>query len=403
MRILSSFIIGFLFLVFLSCKKEVKTEKIESNTFLHSYVSNKDNDCVFITSSDNGFLLVSSTGLLNSNDGKGVTISKINTFGNLEWSKDLPDTFYLPMVTDLKDGTFLINSLNYYNKIIHVNKSGDILFKGKYNNDKENVQFSAAIRGANLNYYVSHSNGGFTGGSGTNIIRKYNNDGTYLKQFEIADSNFGGKIYELNICRHENPETFYLTGLLFQYPFSWQNNPRIFVSRLEFSSDKLVNKNTVILDPQNVTIFNNYSNQILLTENNSMLVCAIQYVGTQTFSHIYKVDENMKKLWDVSFIISNNFTNIKSLSIDIDGNYLLCGFIKTDSKNLEQPFACKVSKGGVLIWSKIFAMASTGIFSSGAQLQNGSLIFGGTSNGFGKGSNLRDVFMLKTDSDGNLK
>ena len=68
-----------------------------------------------------------------------------------------------------------------------------------------------------------------------------------------------------------------------------------------------------------------------------------------------------------------------------------------------QPFACTISPDGKLLWSKIFTTALSGTFYSGIQMKDGSLLFGGTTNGFGNGSSLNDLFMIKADEKGNVE
>ncbi len=212
----------------------------------------------------------------------------------------------------------------------------------------------------------------------------------------------------LYIYKHEDPKTFHMFGLLYPSPYKLGNDPRLFVTKVQYSGTNLVSHKTTILDPQNIGLNYPYYKKHalirqLVTSDNKLIISTFQrdLSGTNK-GFVVKVDENLNKLWELNLQFGSGNTIPKSIAECADGNYLVCGLCNIIAKNIEQPFACKISKDGSLLWKKLYNMTKNGSFSSGYQTDN-NYFFGGTTNSFGSGLNLDDIFLMKTDIEGNLK
>ena len=99
-------------------------------------------------------------------------------------------------------------------------------------------------------------------------------------------------------------------------------------------------------------------------------------------------------------IVQNSDTEILSLVKSEDGGYIACGYcILTDKM---QAFACKVSKDGQIEWTRIYTSTYSGMLCHGQQLKDGSFVFVGNTVSFGFGKNESDIFVIKTDKNGQV-
>lgn len=385
------------------CKKDVQSVKTQGTTYMKVYYSERDNGCYYIgPSNDKGYLILSSSGYDSAENVGYISVSKVDEYGSFQWEKILPDTFGGLKIKELSDGNILLNSEALYDKVIKMDRAGNVIFRGSASRLMK-VQFnSSAIEGDDGNYFFSSTDGATTGSPSTNLIHFFGTKGNFLNSVKIDDKYFNGKVTEFNLFRVQNSETFYAVGTVFTYPFAWEHNPRIFVSKSFILSNSVRSHKNIILDPENTMETNLSVGKYLYTKDNKLIICAKKVEGSPANDHLYAIDENLNILWQLPFKSLGMVINIASMVETPDGNYLLSGSVRGNFKLIDQPFACKVSPSGKIVWKKIFTINRFGTFGWGSQLSDGGFIFGGMTNGFGGGSGLRDVFMMKTNSDGEL-
>lgn len=410
-RLCLLFAVSLIIAIGTACKRENSPESIQTNTYLRVFPSETNQTCFSINpTKDNGFLLFSSSDLLSTNDALALNITKLNSAGNIEWTTKYTDSIYRPRVTGLSDGSFIISSSFYTAEILKIDPNGQLVFKSRYTRKQTvSTHFSDPIQGSDGNFYVADSDIAGSDDSSLNFVRKYSKEGKYLQAQPIYDSLFGGKTAYLSIHGFEAPGTYYLTGLVWLYPWSYLDNAKLFVSKVSFSNNVLTSKKTTILLPQTISNSNplfykfNIYYKTLFTSEKDLIICTHQNGLAGNTGHLFCVDDNLNKKWEIDLRVGVKGTIPVSIAQCPDGNYLIVGFCWVDVKYLEQPFACKISKDGKIIWTKIFSMALNSTFDSGFQTLDGSYIFGGTTNSFGNAANQNDIFIMKTDREGNLK
>lgn len=399
-------------ILLISCEKDASKNQPDNLRFFHVYTLSKDQVSSYVHPMGNSNYLI--IGNINISTSKKIlTLIKADKYGNYLSDIILGDTFANPQVTLMESGELLISSKKFYGNILKLGKNGDVLFNKVYDSPKSYInQNSFPVIGSNGNIYISRSTGNnndltiFANEPSKNTVIVFDADGNVQKTISnFTDSVFGGKILMLNSYKVEEPGIFYFHGLIYPYPFTVASNPRLFVSKIQLSGNEITSKKTTILDPNNITNFNKYSdnNCQLVLSDNSLIISTIQKNSQQIdFGYLIKVDNNHNKLWDITLKIGTSGTYPNSVALCDDGGYLITGYCFNNGVSFNMPFACKLNSKGEKIWDKIYPMTGNSTFGSGMETKDGNYLFGGATNSFGGGSNSGDIFLMKTDKKGNL-
>jgi hypothetical protein len=390
-----------------SCRKNntAVQSNVETGTYIHEYSTPENEECSYISQAgDGGYIILGTVNISVNNFISFLKITKTDSSGKLQWTKILQDTLYDPRISQLSDGSLLICSHVSVGNIIKLDNMGNRVFGVTYYPYyNTGLTFSSPLQGNNGDYYAAFTNGWATGGASVNRIYNLNASGQTLNYITVADTSFGGKMYSMDLYRYEDPQTYYLCGTLYTYPFSFNNNSRLFISKLHFSGSVLISKKTVLLDSSNMNypdVHNRNYFRFLSSSDGGMVISTIQVEKSIIKGYIIKTDIDFHKQWDLQLKIGNQ-TIPKSISLTPDGYYLVSGSCIQSGKNIDQPFACKISPGGELLWYKIFEFSSNATFNAVFKKGN-SYIFGGATNSFGTGLSLNDIFIMRTDLNGKI-
>ncbi len=393
-------------ILFIGCNKEVSKNQPDNLRFFHVYTLAKDQIVSYVHQFESKeYLIIGTTN-------EYLTFTKADKYGNQISDKVFGDTFSSPQVTFLAGGELLISSKKFYGNILKIGKEGEILFNKVFEKKTFINQNSFPVKGSNGNFYISRSTGNnnyrpilFNEPSKNSVIL-FDADGNIQKTFKnFTDTVFGGKILMLNGYKVEEPDIFYFHGLIYPYPFTIASNPRLFVSKIQLLGNEITSKKTTILDPNNTTNYNSYkdNNCQLVLSDNSIIISTIQKNSQQIdFGYLIKVDINQNILWDITLKIGTAGTYPNNIAICNDGGYLITGYCLDNNVSFKKPFACKLNSKGEKLWEKTYPMTGTSVFGSGIETVDGNYLFGGATNSFGGGSNSGDIFLMKTDKNGNL-
>ncbi len=385
-------------LTMLGCKKELKISESNNPYFQRAFSLGLNQKCYSISQTDdNGFLLIGSQDGFTFNDQNSIAIIKTDSYGNLEWSKTIDaDTFLVPCISKQKDGSFLIAPTSEGRYLYKLDKNGNQIFKSSFNARNPYIDF--------YSYPTQKSNGEIVFASSNQV------DNNTLGDFIIFDKQ--GQFSRLipinknslnpadHVCVYkvEDTSTYYYYGIeRFYLPI-----PKIFIGK----QSNYTFKKKLIVDSENISDANltvDVELRHLLLEDGRVILYNTPMEASGNYKgYIALIDNDLNKVWEKNLRIGTNGTSINNMSLCADGNYLISGSCKTNNNLLTQPFACKIDANGKIIWQKIFTTKYSGSFICGIQLADGSYVFGGTTNGYGGGQSFNDMFILKTDKDGNL-
>ena len=257
---------------------------------------------------------------------------------------------------------------------------------------------------------IAYTNGGGSGDTSKTYIARFDKNGAsngykpiYDKSFlNPGDAKFKTLFLSLHKCDKEGE--YYFNGYAFlNWNGNWRQNWRMFLAKQTYDdAGNLSSNKTVWIDPVSPD-YDNTNYFQLATDDGVVLLSTRANKNYINNGVVIKTDNNLNILWQTPVNITPYGTYIINGSICPDGNYLVTGNCKVAEKTSDQPFACKIDKAGNILWTKIYPTSFVGSFGMGLELVDGSLIFGGYTTGFGQGANKDDIFILKTDKDGNLK
>jgi len=386
---------------FWGCKNETIISKIDNKYFLQTYSLEKDQKCYSVTPTDDlGYLVIGSQDEYSVSDENDIVILKVDKNGNVQWKNYiLGDSFNIPFVAPQKDGSILISPNSIGSHLVKIDKNGKIIFNTYFEPISMFDYYSFPLQ-TNKDQIIFASS--FERFSSTTIgdLHVFSNEGKFIHHRSIFNSTLSSDYNCL--YKAEDTATFYFYGI--QKASINSGNPKIFVAKqVNNSVKKQIKVDSDNLHNNNFVGFNAEIKHIITSDGSLLLYNTQLEPGDNFIGYIALVNSNLIKLWDTKLKIGTNGTFPKHVSICPDGNYLVCGYCKTNQSLTAQPFACKLNGTGQIIWNKIYSTVNSGEFNSGMQLPDGSFVFGGTTNGFGRGKNLNDIFILKTDKNGELK
>ncbi len=373
------------------CKLEVPGDLIESNSFIHTFpISGSQNGSYIHQTDDGGYLILGHWQPNRNITGNHSIVLKLDKYGNTELLTMLDDSMRDPSVIKLKDGNYLgLSSL--LGAFWKFDDNGNLLFNKRI--QLYQSIFSTPIEGEDGNYYLSYARGG---NGYSNYLESYSPSGDLLKSIIVPWFNVNYRTVRLNLFAIEKVNTFYFIGDV------WINKNfggNTFLLKLKIDNTQIVSSQVELID----TICDNYASRFVVNNADHTTAVLIDQKDKKTAMNsglLLSVDSNLNVLWRLKLIVQNSDTKINSLIKAQDGGYIASGYrILTDKM---QAFASKVSKDGQIEWTRIYTSTYSGMINHGQQLKDGSFVFVGNTVSFGFGKNESDIFIIKTDKNGQL-
>jgi hypothetical protein len=395
-----------------SCKKPAYSDKIFNNTFLHVYSATGNQTALHIRETDDeGFLIIGNKDLNAVNDNKALLISRINKNGELLWQKTLSaEAFRGPACTFLPDGSSLIVPATGVGNLIKLDKNGNKIFETQFEDNSNNYNYSYPMQFEDGYFGITYSNGLINGNlQSDNYLAYVDPDGNFIGTRKYNDTEILGqnvKTLFWSYYKAQSPGNGrnYILGWCYKnWNYNWSVNRKLFVSRLDYNNFNLTARKVVILDPTN-EVNTNLDLYYVNTADNKLILAATQKeLSENNKGHIYKLDDDFNKIWEIDLRIGEGGTFINAITECKDGNYLLSGTCKINGNKSDNPFVCKLSKDGIVLWSQIYTSTLSGSMAYSIETKNGNIMMTGHTNGFGKGTALNDIFVMKADKNGNYK
>lgn len=393
-----------LIVLFTTCKNEVTPSTLETGSFIHVFPANGNQTLRHIRQTpDGGYIIVGSEGLNKSNDNLRTFVLKVSAAGKFEKKDTVSnEAMNTPKCSNLDDGGILINtgiSPGFFFKVDKNLKKGPVY---RYTNALI-YQNSPAIEKLDGSFQLTMTNGMGTSAASSNYVLNVSANGL-IDYFQIQDSSLGVKAVTFDLYRSNSNTSYFFTGIGYKdWQGNWNSIRRIFVAKLQYQGLGLIARKTLIIEPQNFSE-QVYAPLLYINTSDNHLILAIRKLGLHAENKVQlvKVDSNLNIIWQKALNISIKGTYTNDIIECPDGHYLVAGSCTILGKLSYQPFACKIDRNGNIIWSQIYNTAFGGSFTHGLQISDGSYVFAGNTTGFGEGSQEGDVFIIKTDKDGNL-
>ncbi|MBI1307422.1 MAG: hypothetical protein GC181_12530 [Bacteroidetes bacterium] len=390
------------------CKRDVPESKLETSNFFKGYAEPENQYGLMIQEAENGNLVLYCLQDLLLGDGQILTIVKTDASGNILSKKVYENDSLGGYSSTAPDGGILICSNDYKGTLLKFDKNGNEVFKTLFARSKAlyySFPYEIAEGSSAGEFFVAASDGGNTGNPSTNRLFRFTTDGGYNSYYTFPDELFDGKVLWWSVIGYEDPQVYYLHGIYFdKSPWSWADAAHHFVVRMEFSGTDLVSKKMITPDYQNDAVSaNNYIVPAKFSEGKLTVAYdkLDNYKDLQT-AVVVQYDKNLNVLWEVDMPFGTSNGRIEAIDNCSDGGIIVTGSHRTsDSKNLN-PFLCKISASGELLWFKKYDATNETTCRSAIETRDGKFLMIGTTVSFGDGKNDEDVFVIKTNKYGEL-
>ncbi len=137
------------------------------------------------------------------------------------------------------------------------------------------------------------------------------------------------------------------------------------------------------------------------TTDGGYIVTGSYYISAVLFYNVIliKTDANGNILWTKSFGGTEDEVG-KAIQQTSDGGYIITGYTQSFGVGNVDAYLIKTDANGNLLWSKMIGGVLQDWAESGQQTADGGYILAGRTNNFG--ASFDDIFLVKTDSSGNL-
>lgn len=146
-----------------------------------------------------------------------------------------------------------------------------------------------------------------------------------------------------------------------------------------------------------------YANDIIETNDHGFLVTGYttSWGAGNEDVFVLKTDSSGNEIWMNYFggLQSERATSVIQTS---DEDYVLCGFTESYSQGEDDVYIIKLDANGDSLWTRTFGNQNSNFANDLIETQNGELVIVGTTGSFPlQGGGNRDIYVIKTDPDGN--
>jgi hypothetical protein len=115
---------------------------------------------------------------------------------------------------------------------------------------------------------------------------------------------------------------------------------------------------------------------------------------------LIKTDANGNVIWAKTYGGIFNIFDVSNVSQTSDGGYIVAGRIEATTATMFDVFLIKTYANGNVQWAKTYGGTNSDLAYSVQQTSDGGYIVAGGTSSFGAGN--YDIFLIKTDADGNI-
>jgi len=140
-----------------------------------------------------------------------------------------------------------------------------------------------------------------------------------------------------------------------------------------------------------------YARLVLVTQGGGYIICGTKNYLKNSEVYLIKTDNNGNEQWSKSFG-GDKADNGESIVVNAAGEYIICGSTASFGSGNTDVYLIKTDSNGKELWSKTFGGENWDYGNSISITQDGDYIICGSTESFGSGE--RDVYLIKTDSNG---
>ena len=144
-------------------------------------------------------------------------------------------------------------------------------------------------------------------------------------------------------------------------------------------------------------------NKLIIDSNQDFVFAghSREIVSFTSWPSLFKTDQNGSLIWYKFYEYNIFSSSVTSLIEDLDGNYLLTGYVYDSLGQTFTSFLMKTDSAGGIVWSKIIPFSSATISLVELSISGDYIFCAGIVNNYIQGS-LQDVCIVKIDSGGNI-
>lgn len=352
-----------------------------------------------IKASDEGYMITGySTIQLSSSRSVGVLLRKTDKNGNLTWEKTfggLENDFALSAINTSDGGYVFTGSTESFGPnifsdvyLVKVDGNGNLVWETTFGREKND-------RG---NSVIELSDGGFliTGSTDSIITNVTGLTDVYL----IKTDNSGNLIWEKQFggagIEHGNSVVETSDGGYMITGFSARSgrSAEIYVIKTDHGGNLVFEKTLG-------GVGYDYGSEMIKSSNGNYIIAGYTSSSGAGLSDIYlmEIDNSGNLVWE-NTIGGTGHDRAESVIETADSGYVLIGYTESSGEGLRDVFIIKVDRSGNLVWEKTFGGANNDFGLSVKETSDGGFVIAGYTESFGAG--LYDVYLIKTDSLGNV-
>lgn len=397
------FIAFALFIQLAGCKKVVDPEIVQTDFFIHGYTRELNQYAHFIMPMQDGnYSILGNEDVEGTGDNISLIQLTVNEKGELLSWKKLADSIFSPQITTLRDRSILVTSVQRRNAFGRLLPDGTFDFLTNFGGSPLQGNSSGIVTGDNKYYLVSSCNGGSQGSPSNNRIHGFDKSGKHLGYFEVKDSTLGAKVLWFQVYRCDSLGDYFAHGWgMPNWNGDWSAQVQLFFMHQRYNEDLELVYNKKVAIPFASDGYRNWDYYPEYTSDNYLII-GVNQGGKKGNSRgiVYQFDDDLNLVWERRLEIGSQSTYIENVTQTPDNHYIVCGNIQHTNKSYGQPFAAKLNRDGDVVWSKIYNI--NGNIKHGIITNKGNTMLTGHTRQFGSGASGTDIYMLKTDKNGNL-
>ena len=377
-----------LFLIYWGCdeqKEEEKEEEIQQDMFVKTFGGDNYDFGYSVQQTTDGGYIITGTTLSFGNDDGDVWLIKTDSYGNEDWNNTFSGSGY--SVQQTTDGGYIITGNN---------GSGDVLLikTDSQGNEEWNQTFGGSDDDEGLSVQQTTDGGyiitGYTesfGNGGRDVwLIKTDSQGQ-----EEWNQTFGGSSGDFGRSVQQTTDGGYIiTG----YTFSFGGGEYdVWLIKTDSQGNEEWNKTFGGTD-------SDWGNSIQQTTDGGYIITGSTYSFGNGSTDIWliKTDENGNEEWNKTFGGTSNDYG-QSVQQTTDGGYIITGITESFGNGEEDVWLIKTDSNGQEEWNQTFGGSDDDMGFSVQQTTDDGYIITGSTESFGNGQS--DVWLIKTDSEGN--